>query len=343
MLLDSSNRSLELIMGEAMTTTNPMAVTDWAAISTTAAPVPATTTVSANGVAAVTLVAAPVSGQRKINNLSIYNVDTVSHVVTVRYNDNTTLYTIVKETLAIGDTLHFTDTEGWFTTDNSGGRNNAPATGRFLLSSLKSSGTSYTTGAATNTIFVRLQAGGGAGGGCTSVASAVAAAGGGSAGGYAEKTFTVAPNTTYTYAIGAGGTGSSGAAGNPGGNTTFAVGATTVTANGGLGGPQAVSAITLKGFLGAASPAVSTNGDLNAGGQPGGGGVSLIVAGPIGLSGNGGSSLFGPGALGVIAAGAGTTATVGFGGGGSGSLTGSSAARAGGDGRLGCIIVDEYS
>ena len=78
--------------------------------------------------------------------------------------------------------------------------------GRYLGSTILTAGTTFTTGPNTNTIFVRVQAGGGGGGGvAANAAGNGTVGGGGAAGGYAEKTFAVTPNTTYTYAIGAAG------------------------------------------------------------------------------------------------------------------------------------------
>lgn len=215
--------------------------------------------------------------------------------------------------------------------------------GRYLGTTVKTTGTSFTTGATTNTIFVRLQAGGGAGGGGATAAVSAASAGGGASGGYAEKTFTVTPSTAYTYAIGA--AGAAGTAGNnpggDGGNSTFAVGATTVTAFGGPGGVGMAATTTIISVLGGASPTISTNGDVNCGGAHGEPG--LAFTGLIGNSGAGGSSIFGAGANGRITAGAGTTG-VGYGAGGSGGLVvNNSSAVAGGAGLAGIIIIDEYS
>jgi hypothetical protein len=87
---------------------------------------------------------------------------------------------------------------------------------------------------------------------------------------------------------------------------------------------------------------VATNGDLNAGGEPGRPGVVLIVATPIVASGPGGPSVFGGGGLGIVAVGNGNNAS-GFGAGGGGSATGASAVRTGGNGTAGCIVVEEYT
>lgn len=295
--------------------------------------------------AVIDIVAPPgASVQRNVKSVTIRNIHaSASNNVIVRHTDGTLIIQLIRYTLLAGEQLHYFDKDGWIVIDSSGGRKTAPATGRYLASTVKTTGTTFVTGPNTNTIFCRVLAGGGAGGGCTSVASAAGAGGGGAAGGYAEKTFAVQPNTTYTIAIGLGGTGVSGAAGNAGGNTTIAVGGVTVTAFGGPGGTTTASATTLTASLGGASPAVSTNGDLNSGGAPGDAGIVLIVATPIVASGKGGSSQLGPGANGLTTAGPGVAAPVGFGGGGGGAATGASTARTGGDGAPGVIIIDEFA
>jgi len=286
----------------------------------------------------------PASGaQRNVQTLIARNSHaSSSNTVTVQHTDGTTVSTLLKYTLLAGETLFCLDKE-WYVIDSSGGRKLSPATGRYLKTTVITSGTTFTSGPSTNSIFARLVAGGGAGGGCTSVAAAAAAGGGGSAGGYAEKTFAVVPNTVYTIAIGLGGTGASGANGNTGGNTTIAVGGVTVTAFGGLGGILGTALTTLSAYLGGASPAVSTNGDLNLGGEPGGPGLTLVVATPIVSSGKGGSCQLGPGANGITTVGNGPAAPVGFGGGGGGAATGASTVRTGGNGAPGAIIIDEFA
>jgi hypothetical protein len=231
----------------------------------------------------------------------------------------------------------------WFVYDDKGAVVTGPTGGRYLRSTVLTAGTTFTTGVDTETIRIRMVGGGGGGGGCTSVAAAAAAAGGGGAGAYAEKVFDVLPNTAYTYAIGAAGTGVAGAAGNNGGNTTFTgPGAVTVTAPGGGGGPLATAATTLTARAGGAGGAVATNGDLNSAGAPGEYGVVLIVATPIVASGNGASSELGAGGLGLVAVANGNNA-IGPGAGGGGSATGASAVRTGGNGTAGAIIVEEYT
>lgn len=63
-----------------------------------------------NGTLAVTVVAAPSNGVRRlVRTITIYNADTVRHLVTLRLNNNGTYRTLWKGTLAIGDTLIFND------------------------------------------------------------------------------------------------------------------------------------------------------------------------------------------------------------------------------------------
>ena len=219
-------------------------------------------------------------------------------------------------------------------------RSSLPAGRKLGRPTYITSGTSFTTGPTTTLIFLRM-VGGGGGGGADVTAANAAGASGGACGGYAEKTFAVEPNTTYTLAIGAAGAG--GAAGNnagsAGGSTTFTVGATTVTCpggNGGAGCPASAVPLAIVGPTGG-SP---TDGDVNCPGAPGIGG--LVLSATVAKSGEGGSGPFGDGGRCVVVEGVGRPAR-GFGAGGSGAVCLGTTARAGGTGTAGLIIVDEYS
>lgn len=291
-----------------------------------------------------TIVGSPASSvKRNVTDVSIRNAHATTAVtIGVEQTDGTTAVKLQQFTLLAGEYAKINEQGTLFVYDLNGAVKAGTGTGRLLKTSVLTSGTTFTTTSLTTTIFVRVQGAGGGGGGCTSVASAAAGAGGGGAGGYAEKLFTVAPSTGYAYTVGAAGTGVSGAAGNNGGNSTFVVGGVTVTAFGGTGAPVGTAATTLVARGGGAGAIVSTNGDLNSGGDNGEWGVVLITATPIVASGNGGSSQLGSGGLGLVAVGNGNNAT-GFGAGGGGSATGASAVRTGGNGTQGCVLVDEYS
>jgi hypothetical protein len=202
-------------------------------------------------------------------------------------------------------------------------------------------GTSFTVNSTTQYILVRLVGGGGGGGGCSGSGSNYAAAGGGGSGGYAEEWFDVTPSTAYTYAIGALGAGGSSGAnpGSAGTASSFTVAGTTVTANGGSGGTASTGSTSAKLSLGGNGAAVSTNGDINGAGSPGGTGYSSSTT--IIWSGSGGSSQWGGGGNSRSTAGAGNAGT-GYGAGGGGASC-TNANRAGGAGTAGAIVVCEFA
>lgn len=213
--------------------------------------------------------------------------------------------------------------------------------GTTVKSTSNESGT-FTTSANTRVVHVRLVAGGGGGAGVDGAANASAGAGG-AAGGYAEKWCTVTPSTGYAYTVGilgaAGAT--DGGTGGTGGDSIFDCGGTTVTAKGGVGAaPIATGTSTVMG-LGGASGGISTNGDVNGAGAPGG--WALRVSGSVAISGQGASSQWGSGGSARITSGAGNAGT-GYGAGGGGANTISAQGDfAGGAGTQGLIIIEEYT
>jgi hypothetical protein len=97
------------------------------------------------------------------------------------------------------------------------------------------SGTTYTTPATANSLYIQMWSGGGGGGGGCS-GNAQTGSGGGN-GAYLEKYVSVSPSTTYTIAVGAGGTG--GGQNNNGtsaGTTSITISGTTYSCGGGGGG-----------------------------------------------------------------------------------------------------------
>ncbi|NTW75720.1 MAG: hypothetical protein HGB34_02350 [Candidatus Moranbacteria bacterium] len=197
----------------------------------------------------------------------------------------------------------------------------------------------YTPTAGTKYAVVEMWGGGGAGGGVSATASG--AGGGGGAGGYARYYLT-AVSGTYTYSIGNGGTGNSGATGGAGGNTTFVNGGTTVTAYGGSGGIYVAGSTTAKPALGGAGGVVSVNGHINGAGVPGYSGQT--GAATVAASGAGGSTQLGGGGAGRNTSGAGNAAVANTGSGGAGAacVTSGAAAAAGGAGSAGRIVITEY-
>jgi hypothetical protein len=120
MLLDATTRKLQALLSGAAATTNPQVIASWVDTTTTAV-TPGVTPSNLNGGTAVDIVAAPGgSTYRKITFVSILNIDTASVTVTVRLNDNTTLYKIVTVTLLTNEMLCYSDSAGWYTLDASG-------------------------------------------------------------------------------------------------------------------------------------------------------------------------------------------------------------------------------
>jgi len=118
-ILDATTKTLEVVLGGAITTNQLPYVVSYVDTGATNPLVEADGTT--NSTTAVTMVSAPSANKAKIiKNISIYNADTVSATVTVRYNNNSTTRILVKFALPTGYSLIFTDTGGWQVMDTSG-------------------------------------------------------------------------------------------------------------------------------------------------------------------------------------------------------------------------------
>ena len=204
------------------------------------------------------------------------------------------------------------------------------------------SGTSYTTPAGCNSIYVEAVGAGGGGGGADGESGSSEGGGGGGSGAYAAKFFTVSPSTAYAYAIGAGGAagGGGGTDGGNGGDTTFTVGATTLTSGGGGFGTGAKSTSFGTNLGTGGSGGSASNGDLNITGNSGQGGAG--GDGAVGSGGTGGPSFFGGSGRGGTTDASGSSGTSGGGGGGGGN-TADTTGHSGGVGGAGLIRVWEYT
>jgi hypothetical protein len=113
MYLDTTTKSIDVIMGEAMTTSNPDYVVAYDDITTTTfSPIAGDGTL--NGTSVVSIIPAPGSStERHVKYLNINNVDTVSHIITVQLNDNSTNRVLVKYTLLSGESLSYIEGFGW--------------------------------------------------------------------------------------------------------------------------------------------------------------------------------------------------------------------------------------
>lgn len=112
-ILDTVNRSLEVLLGGNATANQlPVVVSYVDLTATTFTPIANQT--ATNNTTAVTAVAAPgASTQRQVKQLTVQNADTASAAVIVRYNDNSTTRVLVRSTLAVNETLQYNDGLGW--------------------------------------------------------------------------------------------------------------------------------------------------------------------------------------------------------------------------------------
>lgn len=91
-------------MSGAPATTNPAFTAAWADDTGTAF-TEGSSDGALNSTTPVTLVAAPAAATRRIvKSITIANIDTAPVTLTISYNDNSTLRTVAKVTLAVGDT-----------------------------------------------------------------------------------------------------------------------------------------------------------------------------------------------------------------------------------------------
>ncbi len=122
-ILDSALKSLEVKLAGAVTTTELPYVSSYVDVSQTTFGV---TSIgekdgTSNGGTAVTVVSAPAATtSRKVNYLSVVNVDTVAATITVQVNNNGTARIVARVVLQVGDCLEFTDARGFYVLDSTG-------------------------------------------------------------------------------------------------------------------------------------------------------------------------------------------------------------------------------
>ena len=114
LVLDATTKSIVVAMSGAAATTNPDFTSAYGD-DTGSAFTEGANDGALNGTSSVTLVAAPASSTRRVvKNITIENKDTAAVTLTISYNNNSTLRTIAKVTLAVGDTW---TTDGTFDTN----------------------------------------------------------------------------------------------------------------------------------------------------------------------------------------------------------------------------------
>lgn len=230
---------------------------------------------------------------------------------------------------------------GILKTDSSGNLSaNADTAFKSVNIVILASGTTYTPTANTESFIAYLIGGGGGSGACSGAGSSVGVSGGGGSGAIAVLRVN-SVSGTYSYTIGAAGAAGATPSGNGGngGDTTFTVSATTTTAPGGSGSLGATAGTAVEINAGGAAGGTSTNATASNYGTNGGHAIRL--SGTVGISGDGGSNLFGVGGIGRTSGGVGNVG-IGFGSGGGGSFSNGATDRAGRAGRQGAIIIYEF-
>lgn len=111
--LAATTDKIQVVLSSAITTNQLECVAMYRDIDTTTF-TPGRNNVDTNGTTDVDLVGAPSSGyQRLIEYLSIYNTDTVSATVTVKYDANGTEYILFKAIISPGESIQYVDGDGW--------------------------------------------------------------------------------------------------------------------------------------------------------------------------------------------------------------------------------------
>ncbi len=129
MILDATTKKLQVVLGEAISSVNCDYVTCYSDI-TTSAFTPISADGTTNGVTPVDIVAAPASStQREIQSIFVNNVDTITHNVSILYNDNGTTRLMVKVQLLAGEQLFYNSQSGWNCATISGANKVSPAVG----------------------------------------------------------------------------------------------------------------------------------------------------------------------------------------------------------------------
>lgn len=120
MLLDTSKKSIEILLGEAKTTSEVEIIAHYEDRDNQDRLYPITQTSLSNGVAASTIISPPKDNTaRRVKDITIYNADTVQHVVTIRLNETADTRRMLRVTMGAGQTQEYTEDRGWFTPNSS--------------------------------------------------------------------------------------------------------------------------------------------------------------------------------------------------------------------------------
>jgi hypothetical protein len=120
LVLTAETDKIQVVLAGNVTTNQLQCMSSWRDITTTAY-TPGRTVINTNNTTDIDLVGSPAaSTQRVIDFLSVYNNDTVTANVTVKFDANGTEYILFKGLLATGERLEYTNDGGFKTYSNAG-------------------------------------------------------------------------------------------------------------------------------------------------------------------------------------------------------------------------------
>ena len=123
MILDKTLK-LEAVLAAGVAANQPechVFYKDWNPQGTTSIPAPKRTAL--NSGTDVTILAAPVNNPaREVIGIHLYNKDTASVTVTIKTDDGTTEFILIKATLATLEMLGWEPNAGWYAMTSAGGR-----------------------------------------------------------------------------------------------------------------------------------------------------------------------------------------------------------------------------
>lgn len=121
LVLSETTDKLQVVLSGAITTNQLQCVASWRDITATPTYVAGRTVVDTNSTTDVDLVASPAaSTQRLIDYISVFNADTASAIVIVKYDANGTDRTLYRGTLAVNETLTYHEDSGWSKLNSNG-------------------------------------------------------------------------------------------------------------------------------------------------------------------------------------------------------------------------------
>lgn len=113
LILSSTTDNLQVVLGGAVTTNQLRCVSSWRDITTTTF-TPGRTVTNTNNTTDVNIVPSPAaSTQRVVDLVNIYNSDTVSATVTIKFDDSGTEYILWSGLLLPGQTIFYQEGIGW--------------------------------------------------------------------------------------------------------------------------------------------------------------------------------------------------------------------------------------